>query len=235
MSKSYFVGFSYDKTVILLLTGPSFPSVAPPFQFDFSIYCYCSLVPAAKSDINDIILKLKPFNLISFLIPTAIILLNLFLMPRLLLIDSLSPFGISSLLINACVEGIEVESDMAEEKEREEEEEVMMVDVEEAEDDETESHQSPLWTLDLNEDSAGDKEEEEDTGGRKGGSFTTDQEVEGDQGNRSRSEGSCNDRGGSTTTVRQYVRSKMPRLSWTPDLHLAFVDAVKRLGGQESN
>ncbi|OWM73340.1 hypothetical protein CDL15_Pgr001454 [Punica granatum] len=36
-----------------------------------------------------------------------------------------------------------------------------------------------------------------------------------------------------TTTVRQYVRSKMPRLRWTPELHLAFVRAVERLGGQE--
>ena len=36
------------------------------------------------------------------------------------------------------------------------------------------------------------------------------------------------------TTVRQYVRSKMPRLRWTPDLHLAFMHAVERLGGQES-
>ncbi|KAJ9136030.1 hypothetical protein P3X46_033144 [Hevea brasiliensis] len=35
------------------------------------------------------------------------------------------------------------------------------------------------------------------------------------------------------TTVRQYVRSKMPRLRWTPDLHLSFVHAVERLGGQE--
>ncbi|KAF7803315.1 putative Myb family transcription factor [Senna tora] len=33
--------------------------------------------------------------------------------------------------------------------------------------------------------------------------------------------------------VRQYVRSKMPRLRWTPDLHLSFVQAVERLGGQE--
>lgn len=33
--------------------------------------------------------------------------------------------------------------------------------------------------------------------------------------------------------VRQYVRSKMPRLRWTPDLHLNFVHAVERLGGQE--
>ncbi|KAK4286076.1 hypothetical protein QN277_002687 [Acacia crassicarpa] len=36
-----------------------------------------------------------------------------------------------------------------------------------------------------------------------------------------------------TNSVRQYVRSKMPRLRWTPDLHLAFVLAVERLGGQE--
>ncbi|KAJ4975635.1 hypothetical protein NE237_000741 [Protea cynaroides] len=36
-----------------------------------------------------------------------------------------------------------------------------------------------------------------------------------------------------TTIARQYVRSKMPRLRWTPDLHLAFVHAVEKLGGQE--
>ncbi|GLT89384.1 hypothetical protein SLE2022_073660 [Rubroshorea leprosula] len=34
-------------------------------------------------------------------------------------------------------------------------------------------------------------------------------------------------------TVRPYVRSKMPRLRWTPDLHLRFVHAVERLGGQD--
>lgn len=34
--------------------------------------------------------------------------------------------------------------------------------------------------------------------------------------------------------VRPYVRSKMPRLRWTPDLHLRFVNAVEKLGGQES-
>ncbi|KAA8517741.1 hypothetical protein F0562_015200 [Nyssa sinensis] len=32
-------------------------------------------------------------------------------------------------------------------------------------------------------------------------------------------------------SVRPYVRSKMPRLRWTPDLHLRFVHAVERLGG----
>lgn len=34
--------------------------------------------------------------------------------------------------------------------------------------------------------------------------------------------------------VRPYVRSKMPRLRWTPDLHRCFVHAVERLGGEES-
>ncbi|KAK6935695.1 SANT/Myb domain [Dillenia turbinata] len=33
--------------------------------------------------------------------------------------------------------------------------------------------------------------------------------------------------------VRQYVRSKIPRLRWTADLHRSFVRAVEKLGGQE--
>ena len=42
------------------------------------------------------------------------------------------------------------------------------------------------------------------------------------------------EKNGSSSGVRPYVRSKMPRLRWTPDLHLSFVQAVERLGGQES-
>ncbi|EEF43848.1 DNA binding protein, putative [Ricinus communis] len=33
--------------------------------------------------------------------------------------------------------------------------------------------------------------------------------------------------------VRPYVRSKLPRLRWTPDLHQCFVHAVERLGGED--
>ncbi|XP_057433534.1 probable transcription factor KAN4 [Lotus japonicus] len=36
-----------------------------------------------------------------------------------------------------------------------------------------------------------------------------------------------------TPMVRPYVRSKMPRLRWTPDLHRCFVHAVQRLGGED--
>ncbi|KAL5204639.1 hypothetical protein ABZP36_009510 [Zizania latifolia] len=37
----------------------------------------------------------------------------------------------------------------------------------------------------------------------------------------------------SSPSVRPYVRSKNPRLRWTPALHLCFVRAVDRLGGQD--
>ncbi|XP_020585910.1 putative Myb family transcription factor At1g14600 [Phalaenopsis equestris] len=34
-------------------------------------------------------------------------------------------------------------------------------------------------------------------------------------------------------SVRPYNRSKIPRLRWTPDLHMCFARAVERLGGQD--
>ncbi|KAF9673835.1 hypothetical protein SADUNF_Sadunf10G0065200 [Salix dunnii] len=38
---------------------------------------------------------------------------------------------------------------------------------------------------------------------------------------------------GRNGAVRQYVRSKVPRLRWTPELHHCFVHAIERLGGQD--
>ena len=42
--------------------------------------------------------------------------------------------------------------------------------------------------------------------------------------------GSCGREG----SVRQYVRSKVPRLRWTPELHRCFVHAIDSLGGHHS-
>ncbi|KAM3295699.1 hypothetical protein ACQJBY_038159 [Aegilops geniculata] len=98
-------------------------------------------------------------------------------------------------------------------------------------------------TLDLNEDidmdseqgevgdDNDDGEEEEEDGGS-----TTDV-----AGSRSSSNNSSTNHasetqqgtGGGEHRVRQYNRSKLPRLRWTPDLHMAFIRAVERLGGQE--
>ncbi|XP_062197045.1 transcription factor LUX-like isoform X2 [Phragmites australis] len=39
--------------------------------------------------------------------------------------------------------------------------------------------------------------------------------------------------GASSSSVRPYVRSKNPRLRWTPELHLCFLRAVEKLGGQD--
>lgn len=97
-------------------------------------------------------------------------------------------------------------------------------------------------TLDLNEDidmeseegevGEDNDEEEEDDGGS-----TTDVAGSRSSGNNSStnhaSETQKGTRGGEHR-VRQYNRSKLPRLRWTPDLHMAFIRAVERLGGQES-
>ena len=39
--------------------------------------------------------------------------------------------------------------------------------------------------------------------------------------------------GGREGVVRQYVRSKVPRLRWTPELHRCFVCAIETLGGHQ--
>ncbi|KAF0893401.1 hypothetical protein E2562_024215 [Oryza meyeriana var. granulata] len=39
--------------------------------------------------------------------------------------------------------------------------------------------------------------------------------------------------GGRNGAVRQYIRSKVPRLRWTAELHCSFVQAIEFLGGQD--
>lgn len=46
--------------------------------------------------------------------------------------------------------------------------------------------------------------------------------------------GSSKKQSNSRGKVRQYVRSRLPRLRWTADLHRCFAVAVERCGGQES-
>lgn len=99
--------------------------------------------------------------------------------------------------------------------------------------------------LDLNEevDEGTRNEEDEDKGSTSdvmgareaSGSDHGSNNGDGDGGSSESKEGE--DRRGerSGSTIRPYVRSKMPRLRWTPELHLSFVHAVERLGGQESN
>ncbi|KAL5568812.1 hypothetical protein UlMin_025387 [Ulmus minor] len=68
--------------------------------------------------------------------------------------------------------------------------------------------------------------------------YEVEDDDEGEEAANGRSSSSSSDeengkKATSGGSVRQYVRSKTPRLRWTPDLHLCFVRAVERLGGQE--
>nr|QSD99619.1 MYB family transcription factor [Melilotus albus] len=87
--------------------------------------------------------------------------------------------------------------------------------------------------FDLNEEAVDDGDDHmillsEDPCGEISNNETSSQE-----GNLSSKNNSSEEGKGRGSTVRQYVRSKMPRLRWTPELHLSFVHAVERLGGQE--
>jgi len=89
-------------------------------------------------------------------------------------------------------------------------------------------------SFDLNEELACSTEDNTDT--KECYELTTTNEKAKDEGTSANgssiSSREGNERRG--TTVRQYVRSKMPRLRWTPELHHSFAHAVERLGGQES-
>ncbi|KAK6932980.1 SANT/Myb domain [Dillenia turbinata] len=70
------------------------------------------------------------------------------------------------------------------------------------------------------------KDEEDEDRPKNGQSSSTSTVEESEK----KAAGSSNGGGG---VVRQYNRSKLPRLRWTPDLHLRFVHAVERLGGED--
>ncbi|GJM98230.1 hypothetical protein PR202_ga15219 [Eleusine coracana subsp. coracana] len=123
--------------------------------------------------------------------------------------------------------------------------------VEILEDDEKRSsgNSLPLAILDLNEGFAkgseedDENEEEDDDGGSTsevagGGrsssnNSSTNHNSGSNQDQDINSSSKVEDSGERVPSVRQYNRSKLPRLRWTPDLHMAFVHAVERLGGQE--
>ncbi|MED6151392.1 hypothetical protein PIB30_082048 [Stylosanthes scabra] len=92
-------------------------------------------------------------------------------------------------------------------------------------------------SFDLNEEAGSSEEEEEENNNEEKEGKEEDNDEEGNSSRNRRSSSSTNSREegkrSSGSGVRQYVRSKMPRLRWTPDLHLSFVHAVQRLGGQE--
>jgi hypothetical protein len=85
------------------------------------------------------------------------------------------------------------------------------------------------------EDDEGDQEDDDDDGGS-----TTDVAGSRSSSNNSNTNDASEIQNGTGSgvhrvpSVRPYNRSKLPRLRWTPDLHMAFVHAVERLGGQES-
>ncbi|KAB1670601.1 hypothetical protein ES319_1Z153700v1, partial [Gossypium barbadense] len=82
---------------------------------------------------------------------------------------------------------------------------------------------------DLADEEEEEEEEEEAEEDRNKINYKTGNEGE------SSSNSSVEETGKKSTTgsVRPYNRSKTPRLRWTPDLHLRFVHAVERLGGQD--
>ncbi|KAL5720951.1 hypothetical protein ACHQM5_013572 [Ranunculus cassubicifolius] len=80
---------------------------------------------------------------------------------------------------------------------------------------------STTRSIDKIEDDDEEEEDEEQEELSKNGSSSSNSTVE------------ENEKKKNSTGVRQYIRSKTPRLRWTPELHHRFAHAVERLGGQE--
>ncbi|KAK3183977.1 hypothetical protein Dsin_031263 [Dipteronia sinensis] len=88
-------------------------------------------------------------------------------------------------------------------------------------------------SFDLNEQAINDDENNDSTTNLSYKKFVKDQPSSPEGNTSSTTTTSMEGNKERATMVRQYVRSKMPRLRWTPDLHLTFLHAVERLGGQE--
>lgn len=88
----------------------------------------------------------------------------------------------------------------------------------------------------LHEEEEDDDEEEEDAELEKAdhNSASTSIPKNGSTSSNSTVEESEKKSNSASGYVRPYVRSKNPRLRWTPELHLRFIHAVEKLGGQES-
>lgn len=93
--------------------------------------------------------------------------------------------------------------------------------------EEASSDQDDINNIENDEANGGDDDDDDNEKAKEDGDGDDDGSS---SSTKVRSSGSNERRNG----VRQYVRSKMPRLRWTPDLHHSFVHAVERLGGQES-
>lgn len=85
-----------------------------------------------------------------------------------------------------------------------------------------------ISSIDLNEEASSNVDEEISDEIPALSFVDCEKSSEGNSDNNSTSEE------GNEKKVRKYNRSKMPRLRWTPDLHMSFVHAIERLGGQES-
>ncbi|MCL7035513.1 hypothetical protein MKW94_030182 [Papaver nudicaule] len=89
------------------------------------------------------------------------------------------------------------------------------------EEDEEEDEEEEVDDVVVDGDEAAVGDDDEPTNGGCSSNSTVDEsERKGNNNNNS-------------SGVRPYVRSKTPRLRWTPDLHMCFIHAVERLGGQE--
>lgn len=81
-----------------------------------------------------------------------------------------------------------------------------------------------ICSIDLNAERSKRMEEEDDD----------DEEEKEEKEEKAASNSTSSSCSGKSKKLRPYVRSKTPRLRWTPELHFSFVHAIQRLGGQDS-